>query len=434
MQPSARQGRRSHSHKRAKRGNRNAPYPTTLPPCGGPDRRRRGGGAARQRGQGAHRERHRCRGRRRDGGDPLRRHGPDPGHRRRLRHRPPGAAHRLSPPRNQQAPHRPGPGRHRHPWLSGRGSGGHRRRQPPGRGLPAAGGRGRGQPPPGGGRPRGGGGRRVPGGHHHRRPGALFQHPRPAEVHEVRRRRGRRRGDPGGADRPQPPGALPAVHPGREGGAPHPRGREAPLRHLRRPGPGLRHVPGAGGGGRGERLRPGLCHHAPGLPGLPGHGDLLLLRPDDPLAPPHRRPGGGLRQPPAQGQVPRLRPPHRPAPPHGGRERPPRQDGGEVRPRAGGVLRRPPRGEGRPGRRRLPGPPGQASLSRGQSPGGLLPDHGRQDLPGAGGRSGQARRPGGPRPALPPPVLRQRAGGPGGAPGQRPAHLAGGAGPSASAA
>ena len=45
----------------------------------------------------------------------------------------------------------------------------------------------------------------------------------------------------------------------------------------------------------------------------------------------HRRRGGGLPQPAAEGQIPRLRAAYHPAGGHGGRERPPGQDRGEVR-------------------------------------------------------------------------------------------------------
>ncbi len=232
----------------------------------------------------------------------------------------------------------------------------------------------------------------MPGGDHPGGAGAVLQHPRPAEIHEERQRGGRRRQRRAPADRPQPPGGVHPLYPGRQGGAAHAGGRQAALRRLRRPGPGLRPGPDAGGRQRRGRFRPWICHPAPGGPGHQGHADVFLLRPDHPLPDAHRRPGGGLRQPAHEGQIPRLRPPHRPAPSAGGRERPPGEDGGEIRRRAGGVLRRPPRGQGRPGQGGAAVSAAQARLRRRQSQGGLLPDDGREDVPGKGRRAHAAFR------------------------------------------
>ena len=301
------------------------------PARGGPDRRRRGGGAARQRGQGAAGKRPGRRGHRHCGGGPAR--GPhlsaDDG--QRLRHRAPAAAHGVSAPCHQQAAHRRGPGRHRHPGLPGGGPGGHLRRVPGGYPDPPDRGPDRGFPASGGGRAGPGGGDRVPGGHHHLRAGPVLQHPRPDEIHEKGQRRGSRRGGHRPAPGPEPSGGVLQAAAGRGRGAPHPRRRAAAVCRIRGHGPGLRHGPAGGPGLRRRRAGVGLCDPAPERPRHPGPPAVLRQRPvrEKPAA--VRRPGGGVPQPPAEGEVPRLRAASDPAGGPGGRERASGQDRGEIR-------------------------------------------------------------------------------------------------------
>ena len=218
----------------------------------------------------------------------------------------------------------------------------------------------------------------MPRRHHRLRPRPVLQHPRPDEVYEKGLRRGRcrrRRGDPAGAE---PPGCVLQAAAGRAGDPAHPRRRPTAVRHLRGAGPGLCRRADARQRQRRHRAGGGLRHKAPGRARHPGPPAVLCQRAagQEPAA--VRRRGGGLPQPAAEGQVPRLRPAHHAAGERGGRQRPPGQDRGEIPVRQDRVRRGALHREGRAG-------PGGPARRRGEK--ALLPDHDGAGVPGDDSRS-----------------------------------------------
>ena len=195
------------------------------------------------------------------------------------------------------------------------------------------------------------------------RAGPVLQHPGADEIHEKGQCRGRggcRCGDTAGA---QPPGGVLQAAAGWAGGAAHPRRRAAAVSDLRCPGPGF--CQKSAGGGRRQRRCAGqrLCEQSRRGARHPGAAAVLCQRAAGKKPAADRRCGGGLPQPAAEGEVPRLCAAHHAAGERGGRERPPGQDGGEIRRRESGVRRGALHRERRAGRRGAAKSGGKALLS-----------------------------------------------------------------------
>ena len=150
----------------------------------------------------------------------------------------------------------------------------------------------------------------------------------------------------------------------------------------------------------------GLRHQAHGHPRQPELSAVFRQRPSRPVQADDRRPGGGLRQSDDDGPIPQLRSHSHPARRRGGRQRPPGQNRGQIRQRAGRLrlraLRRPvrPEPEYGPARdqalRAAPGPGSRARPSdRSRGPGDAPPP-GSPRAPGEPGHGPGASVPGGP--------------------------------------
>ena len=270
------------------------PNSSAGPPRGRPHCGRRGGGAAGFGGEGTGGKR---RGRRRpypDSGDSAGGHGHDPGDRRRRRHSRRPVPDRLSPPRHQQAAHRPGSGGHRHLGVSGRGTGGHCCGVPGGTLHPHGPVRPGDLPHPGGGPGALPGACRLPAGHHPGGAGPVLQHPRPAEIYEAGRCGGGGGVRPGAEAGPVPPWGVLPVYPGRQAGADDPGRRQTLVRPVCGAGPG--HGPGLHpGAGRGRGCdRHRLCLPARLLPGQPDLPAFFRQWPAGEVQAPDGRLGAGL--------------------------------------------------------------------------------------------------------------------------------------------
>lgn len=203
------------------------------PACCRPHRRGRGGRAPCERCQGAAGKRHRRRRAERDGRDEKRRHDLSSRQRRRLRHRAERAADGLPAPRDEQAAHGGGFGRHRHAGLSRRGARGDLFRFSARHFLARARRAQRSKAPLRGRRSRHGRGRGLSRGNEHHRARPLLQHARALKVYEARQRGGHGHRGPCRAPFALASGGVVQAHQGRHADAFDPRRRRAALRHLR---------------------------------------------------------------------------------------------------------------------------------------------------------------------------------------------------------
>ena len=143
------------------------------------------------------------------------------------------AADGFSAPRDEQAAHGGGFGRHRHAGLSRRGARGDLFRFSARHFLARARRAQRSKAPPGGRRPRHGRGCGLPRRHEHHRARPLLQHARALKVYEARQRGGHGHRGPCRPPCALASGGVVQAHQGRHADAFDPRRRRAALRHLR---------------------------------------------------------------------------------------------------------------------------------------------------------------------------------------------------------